>query len=97
MFADITIFLDPTLSRGLKLAHGRERLQKYLYLYHYHYYFEGAEKLKRNWKNNKKTKEQTKSLNNQTSVRTFKPAKCATMPNKVTIIALFYPCESSSS
>ena len=54
MFADITIFLDPTLSRGLKLAHSRERLQKYLYLYHYHYYFEGTEKLKRTGKNNKK-------------------------------------------
>ena len=89
MFADITIFLDPTLSRGLKLAHGRERL------YHYHYYFEGAEKLKRTGKITKKQNQ--KSLNNQTSVRTFKPAKCATMPNKVTIIALFYPCESSSS
>ena len=95
MFADITVFLDPTLSRGLKLAHGRERLQKYLYLYHYHYYFEGAEKLKRTGKITKKQNQ--KSLNNQTSVRTFKPAKCATMPNKVTIIALFYPCESSSS
>ena len=54
MFGDITIFLDPTLSRGLKLAHGRERLQKYLYLYHYHYYFEGTEKLKRTGKKNKK-------------------------------------------
>lgn len=54
MFADITIFLDPTLSRGLKLAHGRERLQKYLYLYYYHYYFEGTEKLKRTGKITKK-------------------------------------------
>lgn len=60
MFADISIFLDPTLSRGLKLAHGRERLQKYLYLYHYHYYFEGAEKLKRTEKITKKQKNKPK-------------------------------------
>ena len=56
MFADITMFLDPTLIRGLKLAHGRERLQKYLYLYYYHYYFEGTKKLERTGKITKKTK-----------------------------------------
>ena len=95
MFADITMFLDPTLIRGLKLAHGRERLQKYLYLYNYHYYFEGTKKLERTGKITKKQNQ--KSLNNQTSARTFKPAKCATIPNKVTIVALFNPCESSSS
>lgn len=70
MFADISIFLDPTLSRGLKLAHGRERLQKYLYLYHYHYYFEGAEKLKRTEKitKNKRTNQKSEQSDERANI-----------------------------